>query len=113
MKGRSRQPAAQTIVAQRIDTLIRDQGRSVRGVSREAGLGDDTVRMMLRGRSRSPGGDTLLALAGVLGCSVQYLLGQDGDDEADPAPRESARLDRIERKLDALMKHLGIRMEPQ
>lgn len=78
---------------ERLKTRVRDRllalGKSGRAASLEAGLHPDTVRNVLRERSKQPRGDSLLKLARALDCSVEWLVG--GADES--APRASPMAD--------------------
>ncbi len=72
---------------ERLKSRIRDRlralGKSGRAASLEAGLHPDTIRNVLRERSKQPRGDSLLKLARALDCSVDWLI------EGDSAPRPS------------------------
>ena len=71
-----RQPAGPvTILQQRIRERLDLLRRNPREASLAAGLGPDAIRTILSGRSKSPRGDTLAALARELQCDVNYLLG--------------------------------------
>lgn len=64
-----------SILQDRVAARLADLRRSPRDVSLKAGLGPDAIRTILTGRSRSPRGETLAALAKELECDVAYLLG--------------------------------------
>ena len=51
------------------------RGLSARRLSLDAGLNESAVKAILAGKSRNPRSDTLGAIAGVLGCTVNDLLG--------------------------------------
>lgn len=64
----------------RIETRLAAIGLSSREASLRATGSDSTIRMILSGRTENPRRDTLEKLAGVLGCSVEWLA-----TGADPA----------------------------
>lgn len=64
-----------SVLQQRVLARLDDLRRSPRDVSLKAGLGPDAIRTILSGRSKSPRGETLTALADELQCDVGYLLG--------------------------------------
>lgn len=66
-------------LARRIDSRLQRLGISARAASIKAGLDQDTIRNIRRGKSVSPRGESLNKLARVLECPVEYLLGHDGD----------------------------------
>lgn len=69
--------------------------------SKKANLGRDFIRNIKRGKSKSPGGEQMKALADVLECSIGYLLDIDERDAAQPAPR-SMIVDQISKDLVAI-----------
>lgn len=69
-------PNKRSILQERIQARLDATRRSPRDVSLKAGLGADAIRTILNGRSKSPRGDTLKALADELQCDVGYLLGE-------------------------------------
>jgi transcriptional regulator with XRE-family HTH domain len=69
----------------RLDAL----GLSARAASLQAGLGADGIRNILRGKSESPRGTTLVKLAEVLQCSVSYLAGEEA---VEPTPPQAVAL---------------------
>jgi transcriptional regulator with XRE-family HTH domain len=74
-----------------------------------AGLHKDAVRNVMRGKSDSPRGKTIQAIASYLGVSVAYLLGQEPVDMPSktrragqvPGPEERAELLKLWDGLDA------------
>ena len=58
----------------RLKARLREIGKTARGASREAGLGDSTIRNIMEGRSLQPKYDTILKLAKVLGVTVDWFL---------------------------------------
>ncbi|HWG05211.1 MAG TPA: S24 family peptidase [Beijerinckiaceae bacterium] len=71
-------------IAERIRMRLAALGKTARGASLEAGLGASTIRNVLEGRSQSPRGITLAALARVLETSEAWIL--HGDSSRDPPP---------------------------
>jgi transcriptional regulator with XRE-family HTH domain len=69
-------------ISDRVEQRISALGLTARGVSLRAGLGVDAVRDLKR--TKSPGMETISALARVLDCDVRYLLG-DIDEIGNPA----------------------------
>ena len=67
---------------QRIRARLTALGKTARGASLEAGLGASTIRNVLEGRSQSPRGVTLAALARVLETSEAWILHGDVAHEA-------------------------------
>lgn len=76
---RASKPPCDTTIAKRIDELRIAGGHSVRGLSLDAGLGPDTVRMILNGKSKSPSADAASKIAKTLGTTVAYLTGETDD----------------------------------
>lgn len=70
----------------RIQKRLGELRRSARDVSLGAGLGPDAIRTILSGRSKSPRGETLAALARQLECDVGYLLGTQHSPYQSSAP---------------------------
>jgi len=66
----------------RIRDRLNDLGKSARSASLDAGLHPDTIRNVLRERSKNPRGDSLVKLARALDTSVEWLV--DGSDDSDP-----------------------------
>lgn len=63
-------------LARRIKDRIEQLGLNPRKAALDAGLQEDAIRNILRGRSQSPRGKTLAAIAVALDWSIQELLGQ-------------------------------------
>ena len=80
------------MMAFRVDRLksrMSAVGLNQRSLAVAAGLHEDRVRNILRGRSRNPRADTVDALAVVLGVPATWLLGQT-DTAGLPPPSVSA-----------------------
>ncbi len=67
-----------SILQQRLRELMAAKRLTGRGLSEAAGLGETAVKNIFSGKSRNPRQDTLMKLAGVLGCPVGYLMGELG-----------------------------------
>ena len=63
-----------THLANQISSRMRAKNLSVASLEREAGLTNHSVRNILRGKSKRPSAEVLLAVAGVLGCSINDLM---------------------------------------
>jgi len=70
------------VLRERLRSRIEALGRNPRAVSLEAGLSPDALRMILNGRSKAPKADTLAAVAKVLDCDLDYLLGTTNNPRA-------------------------------
>jgi transcriptional regulator with XRE-family HTH domain len=90
------------------ETMIRDElrrrmvamGYNQKSLARAAQLNETAVRDILKGRSRNPRVDTLQAIAEVLGCTVNDLIGGTGlQAEIEDL---KARVARLEADLAAL-----------
>jgi transcriptional regulator with XRE-family HTH domain len=66
-----------TTLADRIRARLSATGKSASAVSMEAGLGRSAIRDILNGKAGHPRLDTLMKLAGPLGCSVAFLTGHE------------------------------------
>lgn len=66
-------------LADRIRERLKATGKSASAVSLEAGLSRSAIRDILNGKAGSPRMDTLLKLAGPLGCTVAFLSGHSDD----------------------------------
>lgn len=64
------------VIIERLEALIEVRNTDQKNVALAAGLSDTAARNILKGRSKNPGVETLAALAGVLGVSVAYLIGE-------------------------------------
>ena len=69
-------------LAARLRARLTALGKTARGASLEAGLGASTIRNVLEGRSQSPRGVTLAALARVLETSEGWILHGDAARDA-------------------------------
>lgn len=69
-------------LALRIQMRLKALGISARAASLKSGYGPDVIRTIFDGRTESPRGETVMALARALECSTSYLLGE----EESPAP---------------------------
>jgi SOS-response transcriptional repressor LexA len=78
-----------SVLKARVEARLKATGKSARGASVEAGLDPETIRNILRGRSRAPGYEKVQKLAKALNCSVAYLTGRtprpDDVEETEPA----------------------------
>lgn len=63
-----------THLANQISSRMRAKNLSVASLEREAGLTNHSVRNILRGKSKRPSAEVLLAVADVLGCSINDLM---------------------------------------
>ncbi|MEN8237034.1 MAG: helix-turn-helix transcriptional regulator [Pseudomonadota bacterium] len=63
-----------TVFGERIRTRAKEKGLSISELQRRAGLGDSTIRNILSGQSKHPSAENMLAIAEVLGCSIQELM---------------------------------------
>jgi len=68
----------------RIELRLQATGMNASQASKAAGMSTDVIRNIRRGLSKSAGGETLIALAGALQTSVEYLLGQTDDPSPTP-----------------------------
>src|SRR3990167_6234462 len=62
-------------VQRKIKNYLDSTGMSVAALERKAGLKTNTARNILRGQSKKPTAVTLQAIADVMDCTVQDLLG--------------------------------------
>ena len=79
----------------RIRERLTALGKNPSGASLEAGLQKDAIRNILRGLSVNVRTDTMMAVAAVLDCSVEYLMGVG--DTIGPAPPVSVVMRRDSR----------------
>jgi transcriptional regulator with XRE-family HTH domain len=70
-------PHPETYLQVQISTRAQHLGFSMRKLSLTAGLNETAVKAIMTGRSKSPRGDTLQAIALALRTTVQVLLGED------------------------------------
>ena len=68
------------MLTMRIRELLERRNETPRGASVAAGLHPDTIRNILRGRSKAPQLDTMEALARHFGVSVGYLSGAEAQE---------------------------------
>lgn len=64
-------------IAVKIKRLMDEQGWKAKPLARAANLNEYVVHNILRGQSKKPSYDKMVAIAGVLGVSVAYLLSDD------------------------------------
>lgn len=62
----------------KIKLYLENTGLSIAALERKAGLKTNVARNILRGQSRRPTGETLQAIACVLGCPLQELVQSHG-----------------------------------
>lgn len=74
------------VIIECLEALLADRGTNQKNVALAAGLSATAMRDVLKGRSKNPGVETLAALAGVLGVSVAYLIGETDDPGLPLAP---------------------------
>lgn len=72
----------------RVRERLKALDKTPRAASVDAGLHPDTIRNVLRERSRKPRADSLAKMARALECSVDWLM----ESQASPAPAETAPL---------------------
>ena len=63
-----------THLANQISIRMRAKNLSVASLEREAGLTNHSVLNILRGKSKRPSAEVLLAVADVLGCTINDLM---------------------------------------
>lgn len=91
----TRTPDRNSTLVTRIEKRMQDLKLNPFSAAKKAGLGDDYVRDILRGKVRNPSADRLAKLAVALQCSLPWLLG--GEDEVPlvevpgPDPRPPGR----------------------
>ncbi len=74
----------------RIRERLKDLGKTARAASIEAGLHPDTIRNVLRERSKKPRGDSLVKLARALNVTVEWLM--EGEDPSVQPPQPTPEL---------------------
>ena len=67
-------------VAQKIKETAKKKNILIKDMLNELGLGINTIASMT-GRGSFPKGDTIARIADYLGCSVDYLLGRNENDD--------------------------------
>jgi phage repressor protein C with HTH and peptisase S24 domain len=75
---------------EQIESRRIQQGLSMRELSLNAGLNETAVKAIMQGRSESPRGKTLQAIAHALGTTVQALIGQSPEADVPSQPRATA-----------------------
>lgn len=65
----------ETFLQRRIKNYLNATGLSVAALERKAGLKLNVARNILRGQSKKPTAETLQAIANVMECTIQDLLG--------------------------------------
>ena len=78
-------PTSPRISADRIRERLSVVGKTAAGASLEAGLSRDAIRNILRGLSMNATTNTMMRLAKVLDCSIEYLAGLDPNSGPGPA----------------------------
>ena len=78
-------PTSPRISADRIRERLSVVGKTAAGASLEAGLSRDAIRNILRGLSMNATTNTMMRLAKVLDCSIEYLAGLDPNPGPGPA----------------------------
>ncbi len=70
-----------------LQDYIDQNGLSIAGMERQAGLKINVIRNILRGQSKRPTAETLQAISKLMGCSIQDLLqgGEDSDSAQSPS----------------------------
>ena len=76
-------------LTERIEERIRSLNTSATEVSIAAGLNPNAIGDILRGKTKSPRADSLYAIANILQCSPDYLLGKDAKEGR---PTEAANI---------------------
>lgn len=112
------QPVNLSYLQEQIETRRNELGLSMRALSMKAGLNETAVKAVMQGRSESPRGKTLQALARALGTTVRELIGETAEPEsAVEGLRErqrqleiesrviAARLEEVRDALAALCRH--------
>lgn len=69
----------ESALQKKIKSYMEAKSISATSLEREAGLKTNAVRNILRGSSKKPTGVTLQAIAHVMGCTVEELLGNQGE----------------------------------
>ena len=63
-----------TVIRNKLRMLMQAHGLNGPRLAELAGIPLPSVKSILQGRSKSPRGDTLQALANVFNCSMSYLI---------------------------------------
>jgi transcriptional regulator with XRE-family HTH domain len=88
----------------RIKRLRKARGWSAERLAHEANMSSKTVSRLEKGQTAEPHDDTFQKLAIALGVTIEEVAGPRDEPEVGNGPIE--RLERIERKLDALVSAL-------
>ena len=75
-------------ISRRLHESIRAKGYSYGELSKLTGIPKSAIQRYATGGTPKIPMDRLQILAGVLGVSVQYLMGWEEEEEKDPAPEE-------------------------
>lgn len=106
----------ESFLQRRIKNYLNATGLSVSALERQAGLKINVARNILRGQSKKPSAETLQAIASVMECSVQDLLGvkkESFTSDIRPADDGSPLLDHPELLNEALQCTLRILQEKE
>ena len=93
---------------ERLRIRLMELGKTSRGASREASLGESTIRNIMEGKSKSPRMDTILRLAKALEVKPAWFLecAIDEDDEVDDKTTTKLRMidiaDKVEREMERM-----------
>lgn len=101
----------ESFLQRRIKNYLEATGLSVSALERKAGLKINVARNILRGQSKKPTAETLQAIANVMECTIQDLLGvkkESFQSEMKPAFDGSALLEYPEILNDSLQCVLNI-----
>lgn len=79
-----------TPLQEKIKAYLEAERLSLAAFERKAGLKINVVRNIMRGQSKSPTSDTLQAIARVLGCTLNALLGAEATAQT---PAQSQKVD--------------------
>lgn len=92
-----------SVIADRIEELLRRQDITVAQLSRVSGVSESSISNILSGHRKQPRSDTVQKLAKGFGTSIGYLNGETDDPEpenAPPLPDYAAEVIEAMRKLD-------------
>ena len=76
------------MLAERIKMRITELETSATDASLAAGLNSNAIGDILRGKTKSPRTQSLYAIASVLHCDVDYLLGKSDEKTKDQSPKQ-------------------------
>lgn len=100
----------------RIEERLTATKLSANAASEQAGLERTYIRNIMNGKSRGPRGENAVRLAGVLGCSVEWLLGGGSAPAADDLMLTDAKVplpSEMPRDLPVLGTAAGARSETE